>query len=109
MAIMAKRSPVSKGVRPGKASAEQKLLLRITVVGPPDGVQFCLQSGKSDLVGHALSTGKDISFDFSVRVADTGSGSAPRYLGPFTQGPPDRRFVYICSGTLAGQRGSCWT
>jgi hypothetical protein len=25
------------------------------------------------------------------------------------QRPPDGRFVYICSGTLAGQPFSCWT
>jgi len=106
---MPKRGPVSQRVRPGKASAGQELLLRITVVRPPPGVQFCLQSGKSDGVAHAMSTGKDISFDFAVRVTDSGKGSPPRFLGPFTQGPPDGRFVYICCGTLAGQQGSCWT
>ena len=28
---------------------------------------------------------------------------------PFSQGPPSGRFVYVNSGTLAGQKGSCWS
>jgi hypothetical protein len=31
-----------------------------------------------------------------------------RFLGPFTQGPPTARFVYVTSGQSAGQPGSCW-
>jgi hypothetical protein len=70
---------------------------------------FCLQSGRSDLVSPTRSTGRDISFDFTVRVRSTDGGGPPRFLGPFTQGPPAARFVYICMGTLAGQPDSCWT
>ena len=33
----------------------------------------------------------------------------PRLLGPFTQGPPAQRFIYICSGTCAGEADSRWT
>ena len=31
------------------------------------------------------------------------------FLGPFTQGPPASRFVYVNSGTLAGESGTPWT
>lgn len=61
------------------------------------------------MVAQSVSTGEDISFDLTVRVKSTGEGDPPRFLGPFTQGPPDKRFVYVCSGTLAGQQASCWT
>ncbi len=33
----------------------------------------------------------------------------PNFLGPFVQGPPVGLFVYVNSGTLAGQSDSCWT
>ena len=29
--------------------------------------------------------------------------------GPFVQGPPRQRFVYIDIGTCAGQADSCWS
>ena len=29
--------------------------------------------------------------------------------GPFVQGPPRQRFVYLDIGTSAGQMDSCWT
>src|SRR5438067_2105515 len=103
----------SQRARPAETPAEtpagHEVPMRITVARPPPGVRFCLQSGRSNLVSPTLSTGKDISFDFTVRVRATGDGGPPRFLGPFTQGPPDARFVYVCSGTLAGQPDSCWT
>ena len=55
------------------------------------------------------STGNELSFDLTVRASANGGTAAPRLLGPFTQGPPDGRFVYVCSGTLAGQPDSRWT
>ena len=33
----------------------------------------------------------------------------PNFLGPVAQGPPAGRFVYVNSGTSAGQADSCWT
>lgn len=88
---------------------ECEVALRITVVAPPKGVRFCLQGGANDLVQPKLSNGEDISFDLTVRAKDVGGRNPPRFLGPLTQGPPVGRFVYVCSGTLAGQSGSCWT
>jgi hypothetical protein len=55
-----------------------------------------------------LSAGEDLSFDFTIRVA-SGESEPPRFLGPYTHGPPSGRFVYLCVGTLAGQTDSCWT
>jgi hypothetical protein len=42
-------------------------------------------------------------------VAGKLADGSPRFLGPFTQGPPAARFVYIRSGTLAGQTNTPWT
>jgi hypothetical protein len=87
---------------------KQELPLRITVVHPPSGVSFRLQQGKSDLVEPTHVSDDHLSFDFTVRVGGDPTG-APNFLGPFTQGPPAKRFVYVNSGTLAGQAASRWT
>lgn len=109
MAAMANRRPAAARADPDERPAEHELSLRVTVVRPPRGVRLCLQSGRIDWVAPTLSNGEAVSFDFAVRVRDTGDANPPRFLGPFTQGPPGARFVYVCSGTLAGQSDSCWT
>jgi hypothetical protein len=78
-------------------------------VAPPPQVQFCLQGRPGELFDPKRSADEDLTFDFEIRVAPGKPGESPRFLGPFTQGPPAKRFVYICSGSLAGQVGSCWT
>jgi hypothetical protein len=87
---------------------ERNLPLRITLLQPPPGVVFCLQSGKTEIVSPVRSAGDDLSFDFSVRVGQRPDGQ-PNFLGPFAQGPPVGRFVYVNSGTSAGEVGSSWT
>lgn len=89
-------------------SAQQEIPLRITLVGPPPGVTFCLQRGRDELVSQQRSTGAPLSFDFTVRVKSAGGGTL-NFLGPFTQGPPVSRFVYVNSGTMAGESGTPWT
>ena len=84
------------------------LRLQIVVVGPPAGVQFQLQRGTRDLEPPARRTDTAITFEFVVRVGTRPDG-APNFLGPYAQGPPAARFVYVNSGTLAGQPDSCWT
>jgi hypothetical protein len=92
-----------------RGSEEMQLPLRVTLVAPPPGVEFCLQGGPGERFDQQCSTGTDISFDFDVRVAPGKTPGSPSFLGTFTQGPPAARFVYICSGTLAGQSTSGWT
>src|SRR5687768_6853166 len=82
--------------------------LRITVVDPPAGVLFALQRGKAELVTPVMASGDNLSFSFEVRVGDR-EDEMPNFLGPFVQGPRGGRFVYVNSGTLAGQAHSCWT
>ena len=84
------------------------LRVRITVVNPPPGVTFMMQEGRSALVAPVQSSPEALVFEFTVRVGRQ-RGGAPNFLGPFTQGPPASRFVYVNSGTLAGQAASCWS
>lgn len=87
---------------------ETYIPLRITLVAPPAGVRFAVQRGKGELETPSMSNGENLSFEFSVRVGDR-ADERPNFLGPFAQGPRGGRFVYVNSGTLAGQAGSCWT
>lgn len=88
---------------------ERELPVRITVIHPPQGVTFRVQKGKADLVPPTRETGGQLSFDLTLRVSDSRPDGQPNFLGPFAQGPPAGRFIYVNSGTSAGQAGSCWT
>jgi hypothetical protein len=90
------------------AKTETYLPLRVTLVNPPAGVLFAVQRGKAELETPSMSDGTELSFDFNVRIGDR-DDELPNFLGPFVQGPRGGRFVYVNSGTLAGQWGSCWT
>jgi hypothetical protein len=67
-----------------------------------------MQRGRSDLEAPRAESAAAISFDLTLRAADTRSDGKPNFLGGFAQGPPDGRFLYVNSGTRAGQAGSCW-
>jgi hypothetical protein len=88
-------------------SARVEVAFRITVLNPPSGVTFRLQRGRSELLSPSHESASTIVFDFTLR-AESGAGGYPRLLGPFAQGPPASRFVYVNSGKQAGQEESCW-
>jgi hypothetical protein len=98
---------VSRGVQ-DVSERDNNLRLRITVVSPPPGVRFQLQRGKLELEPAVPTSKTAMTFEFDVRVGKRPTGD-PNFLGPFVQGPPAGRFVYVNSGTLAGQADSCWT
>lgn len=85
---------------------DAELALRIVVADPPPGVTFARQRGKSELVPPTRSTPKELVFDLTVRVRDE---AQPNFLGPFAQGPRGARFVYVNSGTYAGQADTPWS
>lgn len=93
---------------------EVEIPLRITLYRVPPGVKFALQKGKSgaehkaQLLPPTRSDPTSISFDFTVRVAPDRFGAKLRFLGEFTQGPADKRFVYVNSGRRAGQQDTQW-
>ena len=84
------------------------LHLRIVVLTPPAGVTFAVQRGRTDLLAPSLALPDSLVFEFPVVVADA-AAQPPRLTGEFAQGPPAVRFVYVNSGTYAGQAGSCWS
>jgi hypothetical protein len=60
-----------------------------------------VQEGKSDLLAPSSVSSTNLVFDFDITV-DMENG-APNFLGKFAQGPKEARFVYVNSGTYAGQ------
>lgn len=90
---------------------EHELTLRIILEAPPAGVDFGLQEGRGNnykTVQTQTSKTGDLTFTFTVRAKQNTNG-APTFLGPFAQGPPHERFVYIDIGTCAGQTDTPWS
>ena len=91
---------------------DYELNFRIVLEKPPAGVDFALQKGKGtkyEIVQKQRSGTGDLRFEFTVRVTAEAKGDVPNMLGPFVQGPPDGRFVYVGIGTFAGQTGTEWS
>lgn len=90
---------------------ELAVTLRIILEGPPAGVDFGLQEGHGNdykTVQTQRSKTGDLTFSFTAR-AKQNAGGEPVFLGPFTQGPPNGRFVYLDIGTYAGQKETQWS
>ena len=80
--------------------------MRIMVLDPSDNVAIKVQKGRDELLAPASANKKALVFDFPITV-DLSDGN-PNFLGKFVQGPRHARFVYVNSGTYAGQADSCW-
>ena len=86
--------------------------LRIVVEQPPSGVDYALQKGKGSLyetVQKQRSDGNDLTFEFTPTIRAGVSDPMAALGGPFVQGPPKQRFVYLGIGACAGQHDSCWS
>jgi hypothetical protein len=87
------------------------LPLRIVIEDPVPDAALALQRGKAgaaELVAPSSVTADAVVFDLAVRVDRAKAGPSPRLLGPYVQGPPDGRFVYVCVGAYAGDGASPW-
>lgn len=93
------------------AESRFELPLRVVLEDPAPGVAIMLFSGgprDGRLHAPANASPSALVFEFEVTVDGQVSGGAPRLLGPFTQGPPAARFVYLNVGRYAGQSTSEW-
>ena len=90
---------------------DQELNFRIILETPPAGVHYGLQKGGGsnyEVTQKQRSKSGNLQFEFNARVKEGKDGS-PVFLGPFVQGPPQERFVYLDIGTLAGQTDTHWS
>lgn len=89
---------------------DQELKFRVILVSPPSGVDYGLQKGGGsnyEVTQKQRSKTGDLRFEFDARVKE-GKDGQPVFLGPFVQGPPHERFVYLDIGTYAGQSDTPW-
>lgn len=85
-----------------------QIRLRIIVVDPPPNVAFAIQLGRSEMLPAVHASKERLTFEFQLTVADA-NADPPRLTGDCAQGPAQKRFVYVNSGSMAGQDASCWT
>jgi len=83
-----------------------EIAVRIKVRNPPPDTLMKVQKGRDDLLAPVKASKTELIFDFPITI-DLLSGQ-PNFLGKFAQGPKNARFVYVNSGTYAGQSDSCW-
>ena len=83
------------------------LKLRIVVQKPLPGVELRLQRGRAELIAPTSRSSNTVTFDFELAV-DTKPDGTIVLRGSEAQGPPAARFVYINSGTYAGDADSPW-
>lgn len=84
----------------------QEVSFRITIEKPFPGTCYGLQKGS----GHSYETvfrqfpnGANLVFSFAIPVKQ-GKDGRPALHGPFVQGPPQGRFLYLDAGSYAGQQ-----
>ena len=85
---------------------KQSVPVRINVLRPLKGVSMKMQKGKDELIAPVSASDDLLTFEFVIDVEI--QQGAPNFLGKFAQGPKDSRFVYVNSGSYAGQWGTLW-
>lgn len=86
-----------------------EIIIRIVLESPVPGVEYGLQKGsgtKYETVQKQRAGTDDLVFECSLTIKF--SGETAVFLGPYAQGPANKRFVYIDIGTYAGQIESDW-
>lgn len=85
--------------------------LRIVLTGPPRGYAFCLQRGKgarSERLDYVEAEAGDVAFELNVTVREGRCPDVPDFAGPFVQGRPGGRFVYVCVGRCSTRTEPRW-
>ncbi|HVJ53869.1 MAG TPA: DUF5990 family protein [Aliidongia sp.] len=88
-----------------------ELPIRIMVEDPVPELAMALQRGRAgtaSLVSPASRSANAVAFELAVTVDGSLPDGRPRLLGPYVQGPPEARFVYLAVGRYAGQADSEW-
>jgi hypothetical protein len=87
------------------------LFLRIVLQDPTPGVVYGLQKGNGsnyETIQKQTSHSADLLFELTVHAKEGKDGNFV-ILGPFAQGNPQDRFIYIDIGTCAGQTDTPWS
>jgi hypothetical protein len=88
-----------------------EITLQVILNATPVGVDFGLQKGSGSLyetVQRQRGNGNSIQMECDIRIKKDQNGHID-FSGPFVQGPPGVRFIYIDIGIAAGQHDSEWS
>jgi hypothetical protein len=86
----------------------QTLAFRIIVAKPVAGILYGLQKGTGngyETIQKQLSHSGDLLFDIALPLKRHKEGGMVLH-GPFVQGPPHERFLYVDMGSYAGQENA---
>ena len=83
----------------------QPLTLRITIRRPVPGVLLRVQRGRDALVPPVAESADAVTFELHVQAEVRADGRVA-WRGPEVQGPSAGKFIYVNSGTYAGQADS---
>lgn len=86
---------------------KHNITVRVTVKQPLQSVVMKVQRGKDELLDPIATTPRELVFEFDLTV-DLAK-ETPNFLGKYSQGPKDARFIYVNSGTYAGEHLTCWS
>ena len=85
-------------------SDEHVVRLRIVCLGPPDPVEhdaeFGVQDKKRTIAERPLDANGDVHFDVEARAQWHEQKERPNFLGPWTNGTVDERFLYLAWSPL---------
>jgi hypothetical protein len=85
-----------------------ELQIILVLTAPPSDVLFAVQHGRDGLLQPYASTVECISFAITFSLGPALADGSFNFRGPFAQGTPADRFIYVNSGTYAGQPGCHW-
>lgn len=80
----------------------------LTLTAPLPGVVWAVQHGRDGLLPPFASTADAVSFAFTLQLGAAQPDGSFNFRGPFAQGTPAERFVYVNAGTYAGQADTLW-
>jgi hypothetical protein len=83
-------------------AGQTEINLRIVIENPVPGVMLSLQDKANKPVDPVTPGKSPVIFNFPVRI-----GPGPKFYGEYVRSEgPERRFVYVCIGQGAGQKGT---
>ncbi|MCB0145472.1 MAG: hypothetical protein KDE50_36650 [Caldilineaceae bacterium] len=90
---------------------QQEVMIRLRCIALPgraihdrSAVRLGIQKGK-EVVDDLWAEGDEVDFTCSLRVEKNNATGTPNFLGPYAQGTPKERFIYLCWGE---RKGGAW-
>jgi hypothetical protein len=91
-----------------RADEERSILVQVRVVDPVPGCAYAIQRRGGGIDQVQLAAREALTFTTSITLKLARDGTLDP-AGLHVNGPRRGRFLYINSGTMAGQTPSCWT